>query len=146
MSSLSGLSSTKSRSSFLPKSRLTPSKHFINSLPGPFCASGTSSNAEPNRSESNACRFRSIYVEPHLPPMKRISRVYYLFLPGGCALPTPTYSSSNFNRGSTATIVYVVISTVPPPQSQMRMLSLGCHAQYVRTLSGLSTTYLDFVE
>lgn len=40
-------------------------------------------------------------------------------------LPTPTHSSLNSNLGVVLVIVYVVTSTVPPPQSHMRICSPG---------------------
>jgi len=38
-------------------------------------------------------------------------------------LPTPTQTSSNSSLGSVSAILYVVTSTVPPPQSQIRTTS-----------------------
>jgi hypothetical protein len=61
-------------SSLNPKSFLCFSKEDINLLPGPFCANGRSSNLAPNRLERSVCKLRSIYVEPHLPPMSQFQQ------------------------------------------------------------------------
>jgi hypothetical protein len=58
-----------SLSSLRPKSRLRFSNDNINVLPGPFCVNGTLSKLAPNRLESREWRFRSMYVDPHLPPI-----------------------------------------------------------------------------
>jgi len=43
----------------------------------------------------------------------------------GKFLPTPIWSSSNSKCGTTWVTIYVVISTVPPPQSQIRIFSFA---------------------
>jgi len=68
MPRLIGLKSRSTVSSLSPKSRLMASKQIINLLPGPLCAQGTFSKASPKRWVRRSFSFRSMDVEPHLPP------------------------------------------------------------------------------
>jgi hypothetical protein len=95
----------------------------MNLLPGPLCVPEIEVYASPNRSVINSWKLRSIYVDPHFAPVSRYVRDLLKQSMKNLDPPSTTQSSLKTSWGLTSSIPYAVMSTVPPPQSQLSMLS-----------------------